>query len=158
MNHYSNDVSAGNARSTLPKRMIFSAMRRGFRQKCPNCGQGALFGRYLKVVDQCATCGEELHHQRADDAPAYFTISIVGKLLVGCAVAVELAYAPSYLIHALLWIPLLFIMTFAALPLIKGAIVGLQWANFMHGFDPNFVEGDDVEIPSEDKLQKQGIS
>lgn len=156
MTHFENNVDHADTSHNLPHRDVFKAMKRGASCKCPKCGEGKLFSRYLKVTDTCDVCGEDLHHHRADDAPAYFTIAIVGKILVGLMVWVELAYAPSYWVHAVLWTPLLLIMTLLALPPIKGIIVGLQWANYMHGFNPHFVEGDDVEMPFEDKLAGEG--
>jgi uncharacterized protein (DUF983 family) len=61
----------------LPRNLLH-ALGRGFRMKCPNCGIGSLFTSYLKVAPACSHCGEELHHHRADDAPPYFTILVVG--------------------------------------------------------------------------------
>ncbi len=58
------------------------AMRRGFRHRCPNCGKGALYSSYLKLTEQCSECREALGHIRADDIPAYFTILIVGHVIV----------------------------------------------------------------------------
>ena len=118
-------------------RPIFASMLRGAAHKCPACGVGAMFRRYLKVADACPHCGEELHHHRADDAPAYFTIVIVGHIVVGLVLAVEMAYRPALWVHAALWLPLTVILTLVLLPSVKGALVGLQWALRMHGFDPN---------------------
>ena len=121
-------------------RPIFASMLRGAAHKCPACGVGAMFRRYLKVADACPHCGEELHHHRADDAPAYFTIVIVGHIVVGLVLAVEMAYRPALWVHAALWLPLTVILTLVLLPMVKGALVGLQWALRMHGFDPNSTE------------------
>ena len=121
-------------------RPIFASMLRGAAHKCPACGVGAMFRRYLKVADACPHCGEELHHHRADDAPAYFTIVIVGHIVVGLVLAVEIAYRPALWVHAALWLPLTVILTLALLPSVKGALVGLQWALRMHGFDPKSTE------------------
>lgn len=154
MDYFENDVRA-KTQSRLPHRDVFPAMRNGLAHTCPNCGEGVLYERFLKVVDRCSVCGEELHHHRADDAPAYFTIAIIGKIVVGLFVWLELAYAPPYWLHAVIWTPVLIIMSLAFLPRIKGVIVGLQWANYMHGFDPNHVEGHDVEIAPADKLAQQ---
>ena len=63
---------------TLEPRPLFRAMLRGFVGRCPHCGKGRLFGRYLKPVATCSVCGEDFTHQRADDAPPYFTMVIVG--------------------------------------------------------------------------------
>jgi len=112
---------------------------RGLRQRCPNCGRGRLFRAYLKVVDQCPVCGEELHHHRADDAPPYFTMLIVGHVIVASLLAVEIAWRPALWLHFAIWLPATLILSLWLLPRVKGAIVGLQWANRMHGF------GDEAE-------------
>ena len=115
-------------------RSVFKAMCRGGAQTCPACGEGRLFAGYLKVVATCAVCRQELFHQRADDAPPYFTMLIVGHVLVGGALALERAFAPSMLVHMLLWLPLTVLLSLWLLPRIKGALIGLQWALRMHGF------------------------
>jgi len=126
--------------SENPPRNLWQALVRGFRMKCPSCGTGSIFHKYLKVTPACSDCGEELHHHRADDAPPYFTILVVGHIIVPMVLAVEMAYRPDMWIHAALWFPLTLILAMSALPLIKGTLVGLQWANYMHGFDPQFPE------------------
>ena len=78
-----------------PVRDVWQAMARGFAQRCPKCGKGALFHSYLKVADTCPACGEELHHQRADDAPPYFTIMIVGHFVVGGVLSMEKAFVAA---------------------------------------------------------------
>jgi uncharacterized protein (DUF983 family) len=119
-----------------PQRDVWRAMLDGFRCRCPACGTGSLFGRYLKVRDACPNCGEALFHHRADDAPPYFTIMIVGHVVVGAILPVERAFEPPLWLHAAIWLPLTLVLSLWLLPRIKGAIVGLQWAFYMHGFDP----------------------
>jgi uncharacterized protein (DUF983 family) len=116
-------------------RSVAQAMLRGWRQRCPNCGKGALFGRYLKVADRCVACGEELHHHRADDAPAYFTILIVGHIVVGGVLAMQKAWEPADWVQLVVWVPMTLLLSLWLLPRVKGALVGLQWALYMHGFD-----------------------
>jgi uncharacterized protein (DUF983 family) len=121
--------------SDRPRRDVWRAMLRGFRLRCPNCGEGALFRSYLKVNDACPSCGTELHHHRADDAPPYFTILIVGHVVVGGVLALERMVAPPGWVQAALWLPLTLILTLLLLSRVKGALIGLQWALYMHGFD-----------------------
>jgi uncharacterized protein (DUF983 family) len=110
-------------------------MARGFACRCPNCGKGSLFGRYLKPVAQCSACGEDYTAQRADDAPPYFTMVIVGHLLVPLMLAVQFTTNFSVLTYMLMWIPFTGIATLALLQPVKGATIALQWAMRMHGFD-----------------------
>lgn len=112
-------------------------MGRGARNRCPSCGRGKLFDGYLKVRDNCAACGEELFHQRADDAPPYFTILIVGHIIVSLVLTVEMAWSPPIWLQMVIWLPATAITALATLRPVKGALVGLQWALYMHGFDPN---------------------
>lgn len=138
-------VGTAAARGSLnakPKRDVGRAMLLGAKGRCPACGTGRLYGKYLKVEPVCASCGEELHHHRADDAPPYFTIFVVGHVVLPIALAVEVMTVPPMWVHMALWLPLIVAMTLVCLPPIKGALIGLQWANYMHGFDPNAI-GDD---------------
>ena len=121
----------------------WTAFKRGLRGLCPACGQGRMFRALLKTNDNCPSCGEELHHHRADDFPAYINIVIVGHIVVPLVLAVEMAYAPPYWLHAALWLPLTLILAFALMHPIKGAVVAWQWAARMHGFDKN-APSDDI--------------
>jgi uncharacterized protein (DUF983 family) len=111
-----------------------TALLRGATCACPNCGEGRLFRKFLKVVDTCEACGEELHHHRADDMPAYIVMSIVGHIVVGLLMWAEFTYAPPVWVHWSLWLPLTVVLTLALLQPVKGFIVALQWKLRMHGF------------------------
>lgn len=117
-------------------RDIVQAMRRGFRGRCPACGEGRLFRSFLKVNETCAECGEELHHHRADDFPAYLVIVIVGHIVVPLVLAVETHLAPSYWVHLALWLPLTLGLSLSLLQPVKGVVVAVQWFLGMHGFEP----------------------
>jgi uncharacterized protein (DUF983 family) len=116
-------------------RRLGNALLRGLACRCPNCGKGRMFRAFLKVADQCAVCGEDLHHQQADDAPAYFVIFAVGHIVVPLALWVEFTFAPPYWLHAVLWAPLTLGLALGLLQPFKGAIVAWQWAQRMHGFE-----------------------
>jgi uncharacterized protein (DUF983 family) len=62
--------------------------------------------------------------------------------VVSLLLAVEMAYRPPLWLHAALWLPLTIILSLVLLPPVKGTIVALQWALFMHGFDPDSDEED----------------
>ena len=115
---------------SLPK-----ALARGFAMRCPNCGEGHLFGRFLKVAEHCDVCGEDFTPQRADDFPAYLVIVIVGHLVVPLILHVEMVYEPAYWIHAVLWLPLTLALSLLLIQPIKGMVIAMQWRIGMHGFD-----------------------
>ncbi len=126
------------------KRDVVQAMKRGFMRRCPSCGQGALFSKYVKTVDECAVCGEEIHHYRADDFPAYLVILVVGHIVVPLYMALNMmADVPMWLNFAI-WLPATAIACVLLLQPVKGAVVGMQWALRMHGF------GDESDDPDDD--------
>ncbi len=112
------------------------ALLNGLRCRCPKCGEGKLFRAYLKVADRCSNCGEEFSHHRADDMPPYIAIVIVGHIIVGLMMHLEMSYQIAPIWYVMTMVPLALILPLVMLPSIKGAVVALQWVNRMHGFDP----------------------
>ncbi len=122
------------ARPDPEERPLKPALLRGWRGRCPNCGSGPLLRGYLKVRDTCPVCGEALHHQRADDGPAYLTILIVGHLMAPLILWAFTHYRPDPLVLAAVFSVGTVALSLYLLPRLKGALVGLQWAKRMHGF------------------------
>jgi len=116
------------------ERPVRTAMLRGWRRRCPNCGKGPMMRSYLKVRDDCPVCGEALHHHRADDGPAYLTILIVGKLMAPLIIWAFTEFRPDPMVLASIFTVGCVALSLYLLPRLKGAIVGLQWAKRMHGF------------------------
>ncbi|MEO8756829.1 MAG: DUF983 domain-containing protein [Devosia sp.] len=112
--------------------------------RCPHCGQGHLFRAYLKVADKCAVCDEEFSHHRADDMPPYLAILIVGHLIVGLMLELQFHAEIAPWVYLVTMVPAAAILPLVLLPPIKGAVVGLQWANRMYGFDPAHREAQPV--------------
>lgn len=123
------------ADATQPKRDVWQAMKRGFRGRCPRCGEGKVFRAFLKVADNCSVCGQDFSHHRADDLPAYLVIVIVGHIIVPLALWIETDYAPPVALQLAIYLPLTLVASLALLQPVKGAVVALQWAFRMHGFD-----------------------
>jgi uncharacterized protein (DUF983 family) len=112
-----------------------AALRRGFFGRCPHCGEGRIFGKFLKVRDRCEVCGEELYHHRADDFPPYLVIVIVGHVIVTMILLTEINFAPPLWLQMTIWIPLTIILSLVLLQPMKGVVVALQWSLRMHGFE-----------------------
>jgi uncharacterized protein (DUF983 family) len=115
-------------------RPLKPALWRGWRRRCPCCGAGPIMQGYLKVRDRCTVCGEDLHHHRADDGPAYLTILIVGHLVAPALIFAYSNYDPDPLFIAVLFSVLTSALSLYLLPRLKGGLVALQWAKRMHGF------------------------
>ena len=125
------EISVGNQNS----RSVRAAISNGVKCRCPKCGKGRLFGKWLKVAPSCNHCGEELSHERAQDFPPYITISIVGHVVVTLLLVVEANFILSMATHLMIWIPLATILTLALMQPVKGGVVGMQWPLRMFGFD-----------------------
>ena len=100
---------------------------RGLRGRCPRCGKGHLFQGFLGLRAACESCGLDYGFADAGDGPAVFVILIGGFIVVFAGMFTELAYQPPYWVHAVLWIPLVLIVTIVPLRPIKGLMIALQY-------------------------------
>ncbi|WFU10188.1 DUF983 domain-containing protein [Rhizobium sp. CB3090] len=116
------------------ERSLGRSIARGLLNRCPRCGTGNLFKAFLKPVDRCAVCDEELFHQRADDLPPYLVVLLLGHVMVGGYMMTDLAFHLPIWAHLAIWAPITVITALAAIQPIKGGVIGLQWALRMHGF------------------------
>jgi len=123
------------------KRDLWTAMKRGFRCRCPRCGEGKMFRAFLKTANNCSVCGLDFTPHRADDLPAYLVIVIVGHIVVPTILWIETNYTTPVWISFAAYLPFTFVASLALLQPVKGAVVGLQWALRMHGFDENPPDG-----------------
>jgi uncharacterized protein (DUF983 family) len=121
--------------ASAEKRDVWTAMKRGFRCRCPRCGEGKLFRAFLKVDNNCSVCNLDFTPHRADDLPAYLVIVIVGHLLVPVILWIETDYSPPVWLQLSIYLPFTVIASLLLLQPVKGAVVGMQWALRMHGFD-----------------------
>jgi uncharacterized protein (DUF983 family) len=107
---------------------ILAAMGQGLKGVCPHCGKGRLFYRYLKVSHDCPACGHDLYQYPSDDGPAYFTILLVGHLVVAPMLLFPFIWkTPAAVIVPATLIPLAG-LTLLLLPRVKGAVIGLLYA------------------------------
>jgi uncharacterized protein (DUF983 family) len=111
------------------------ALWRGARNRCPHCGEGRVFQGFLRVVPECSACGAALGRLRADDAPPYFTIFLVGHVALPPILMVERLWMPPMWVHMALWLPLVAVATTLLLRPVKGATVGLMWRLGITGDD-----------------------
>jgi uncharacterized protein (DUF983 family) len=101
----------------------------GLRARCPRCGEGRLFDGFLTLAPRCQACGLDYSFADAADGPAVFVILIVGFVIAGAALLVEVAWSPPIWVHVVLWGPLVLILCLGMLRPLKGVLVALQYAN-----------------------------
>ena len=104
-----------------------STLKTGLACRCPRCGKGPLFKGYLTLQTECPACGLSYAFADPADGPAFFVMLVIGLLVTGLALYVEVAYAPPFWVHFLLWIPLIAIITLPLLRLAKSLMVGMQY-------------------------------
>lgn len=100
---------------------------RGLRGRCPCCGEGHLFKGFLSLRPACERCGLDYGFADSGDGPAVFVILLGGAVVVFAALITEVVYQPPYWLHAVLWLPLILLVTLAPLRLIKGLLIALQY-------------------------------
>ncbi len=99
----------------------------GLRCRCPRCGQGHLFEGFLRVRSQCEVCKLDFSFADSGDGPAVFIVIIVGFIVTGGALLVEIFIEPPYWVHALLWLPLSIGLSLAILRPFKAVLINLQY-------------------------------
>jgi uncharacterized protein (DUF983 family) len=107
---------------------VMTGLGRGLRRACPNCGEGRLFDGYLRVRPTCDSCGNDNDRYPADDAPPYFTILLVGHIVIAPMLAMEVFRTWPLWFSMSVALTLVLGCTLASLPYIKGGVVGACWA------------------------------
>lgn len=103
-------------------------LQAGLRQVCPRCGEASLYAGLLTVRETCAACGLDLSARDPGDGPAFFVITLLGFLVVGLAIWVELAFAPPFWLHAVLWTPFTLAGSVYLLRLAKALLISYHYA------------------------------
>ena len=101
----------------------------GIKGCCPRCGQGRLFDGFLKVTPRCANCGLDNSFADSGDGPVVFVILIVGFIVLGAALWMEVNLNPPLWVHFLLWIPIAIVLSLALTRMLKGMLITLQYRN-----------------------------
>jgi len=94
---------------------------------CPRCGKGKLFSGVLTVGRSCARCGLDYAIFDPGDGPAVFVILFEGALVMGGVLWTEFTFSPPIWVLAIIWIPLLSVLTIALLRVVKSLLLVLQY-------------------------------
>jgi uncharacterized protein (DUF983 family) len=106
-----------------------SAVHAGLTGCCPECGARTLFAGWIKFEPRCRACGLDFLQFNVGDGAAAFLIMIVGAIIVGLAITVELSLSPPFWLHLLLWPPIALVLILFALRLAKGVLLALEYRN-----------------------------
>lgn len=86
-----------------------------------------MFRGFLDVVEECPVCGLKYDFTDSGDGPAVFIILIVGFVVVGLALVVEVMWSWPYWLHAVVWVPLVLGLSIGLLRPLKGWFIGVQY-------------------------------
>ena len=117
------DLSGGGSEALPPP------IASGLQGVCPRCGAKTLFRSYLAFADTCSNCGLDFREFNVGDGPVVFLTLGIGTIVTILAVIVELKLEPSFLVHALLWLPLTLVLTVLTLRIAKGWLIALEFRN-----------------------------
>ena len=112
---------------TTPYFPPVSLFKAGLGCRCPRCGEGRLFSGFLEIAEQCETCGLDLRAQDSGDGPAVFITFILGFVIVGLAIFVEVVFTPPYWVHVVLWPPIVIGLSLALLRPLKAVLIASQY-------------------------------
>lgn len=105
------------------------SLKSGLKGECPRCGARTLFAGWIKFAPRCRACGLDFSTLNVDDGPAAFLTLIIGAIVAGLAIAVELIFSPPWWVHVLLWPPLTLALLLGGLRLAKGVLAALEYRN-----------------------------
>ncbi len=115
---------------------LVSLLSVALRCRCPRCGEGRLFDGLLTVTPRCACCGLDLRAEDAGDGPAVLVMFVLGALVVGGALLVEVAFAPPLWVHVALWTPATIGGGIALLRPLKAILIAQQYRHRALGGGP----------------------
>jgi uncharacterized protein (DUF983 family) len=118
---------------------------RGLKGRCPACGDGKLFRRYLKVSDRCPKCDHELARYPADDGPAYLTILLMGHLIIAPLLLFPIVWRSPAVYSVPIVLSALAVVTLFALPRVKGGWIGMMYALGVTASDARLHTADAVD-------------
>jgi uncharacterized protein (DUF983 family) len=101
----------------------------GLTCSCPRCGQGRLFDGLVKIRPACSNCGLDYSFADSGDGPAVFVIMIIGFIVVGLALWLEVNYSPPIWLQLIIWIPLAIVLCLWLLRVMKATLIALQYKN-----------------------------
>jgi uncharacterized protein (DUF983 family) len=108
-------------------RTLSEAIIAGLTCACPRCGRGKLFQGYLSLRPHCEVCGLDYNFADSGDGPAVFIMLLGGAIVVAAALITEIKFQPPYWVHAVLWLPLILVVTLGPLRPMKGLMIALQF-------------------------------
>lgn len=94
---------------------------------CPKCGSRTLFGGVASFAPRCRVCGLDFYSFNVGDGPAAFLTLIVGALITGLALWLEISWHPPFWVHIVLWVPITTLAVIWGLRAGKSALLAIEY-------------------------------
>ncbi|MCA1749409.1 MAG: DUF983 domain-containing protein [Parasphingopyxis sp.] len=104
-------------------------LQSGLTGACPRCGAPTLFAGLARFAPNCRGCGLDYSSFNVGDGPAAFLTLIIGALVMGLALLVEVTLSPPFWLHVLLWVPFTASAVIFGLRVAKGMLLALEYRN-----------------------------
>lgn len=104
-----------------------SPFETALRHRCPRCGTGSLYKGYLTIRSECPQCGLDYTGHDVGDGPAFFTLTILGFVVVAFAAMMETVFRMPYWLNMIVSVALLAVMTPLLLRWFKSYLIALKY-------------------------------
>ena len=94
---------------------------------CPRCGAKELFSGLTGFAPRCTACGLDYQAFNVGDGPAAFLTMVIGAVVVGLALWVQLTFEPPHWLLLLFLTPLILGATIWGLRMTKAALLGVEY-------------------------------
>lgn len=95
---------------------------------CPRCGAKTLFAGPVRFADRCRACALDYTSFNVGDGPAAFLTLLVGGLITGLALWLQVSVDPPFWVHVILWVPLTVVAVILGLRAAKAALLYMEYA------------------------------
>jgi uncharacterized protein (DUF983 family) len=95
--------------------------------QCPRCRARTLFDGVISFAPQCRSCGLDFSRFNVGDGPAAFLTMVIGALVSGLAIWLQLRAEPPFWVHIVLWVPLTTFAVIAGLRYSKAKLLAAEY-------------------------------
>ena len=122
----------------------------GFKGRCPRCGEGRLFAKYLKIAPSCTACGLDLSKEDSGDGAIPFIILVTGFVGVGLGIWLQFTFDPPVWVQIVVTFPVIIALTLGMMQPLKGLLIALQYVHRAGDTQGTF-EDDEPGSPGSDR-------
>jgi len=88
-----------------------------------------MFAGFLTLRETCEVCGLDYSFADSGDGPAVLVTLLAGFVVLGIALAVDVAYEPPLWVYVVVFVPLTIVVCLGMLRPLKGFLVASQYYN-----------------------------